>query len=970
TGKVARVGLAQQLGLCAIADAISSETDSFEVPRTNTEIALAGIWQSLIRQERIGRFDNFFRLGGDSLVAAQIISRIQRDLKATISPVDFFDGPTVAELAARIDGVIRTQTTSRFVDLEPVPRGTAFQLSFAQRALWFLDQLEPDRWLYNRSEGRRFAGVIDLPALEQSLNQIVHRHEALRTCFPLIGDVPMQVIAPAQPITLSVIDLCHLPNSEFDIQVRRLAREEARRPFDLACGPMLRATVFKGSAADHVLVITMHHIASDGWSSMIFWNELAAHYNAITAGTIADLPRLPIQYVDYGEWQHRHLQGERLERLQSYWKQQVGSGRLPQLRFFKEPVTPAGPGERRVARRLLRLPRAITQGVRILAATEDASLFMGLLAALKALLYRYTGQTDIVVGTLIAGRNAAPMEGVIGNFANLLPVRANLGGNPTFRILVKRVRGVTLQTYEHDDLPLSMLADILRARQTINLGFPFEVMVNLRNFPSQPTELTGLNTTEFRYDDGMVRCPLSLEVIENADGLSCIFEFDTDRVDKETMERIPREFQALLEAVVADPDQPIDAIRFSDTIVLGHMETSRPRAAVDDPSGNGIPHGFEAQAEPKPDAPAVSREGIGFSSVNSDSNAYAFPLSFAQQRLWFLHQLDPKSANYNISAAFRLNGNLDIAALQQSFDSLIQRHEALRTSFSIRDGEPMQIVHPASPTALSITDLRHVQISQREHILERHLQDHASQPFDLDQGPLFRIGVIKISKDEHVLHLSMHHIISDGWSMGVLFKELAALYSAHRAGKSSPLPDLPIQYADYAIWQRDWLQGENLDSELSYWRKQLDGLSTLQLPTDHPRPPAQTYRGSSQSMELAAELSQALKGLSQREGVTLYMTLLAAFQTLLCRYCGQQDIVVGSPIAGRNRQETEGLIGFLVNTLLLRADLSNNPSFRQLLTRVRQVALDAYDHQEIPFEKLVEELKPDRSLTTSPLFQV
>ena len=206
--------------------------------------------------------------------------------------------------------------------------------------------------------------------------------------------------------------------------------------------------------------------------------------------------------------------------------------------------------------------------------------------------------------------------------------------------------------------------------------------------------------------------------------------------------------------------------------------------------------------------------------------------------------------------------------------------------------------------------------------------------------------------------------------MSVLFKELTALYSAHHAGKPSPLPDLPIQYADYAIWQRNWLVDEELERQLSYWQRQLDNLPTLQLPTNRPRPMLQTFRGSSQSVELSGQLSRAITDLSQHEGVTLFMTLLAAFQTLLCRYCGQQDIAVGSPIAGRTRQETEGLIGFFVNTLVLRTDLSNNPSFRQLLNQVRQAALDAYDHQEIPFEKLVEELNPDRSLTTSPLFQV
>jgi hypothetical protein len=300
---------------------------------------------------------------------------------------------------------------------------------------------------------------------------------------------------------------------------------------------------------------------------------------------------------------------------------------------------------------------------------------------------------------------------------------------------------------------------------------------------------------------------------------------------------------------------------------------------------------------------------------------------------------------------------------------LIQRHESLRTTFEIYDNEPAQIVHAEATVALTRSDLPAVDRHCEEKLINL-LQRNTTEPFDLEHGPLFKVHIIQIADDGHVLALNMHHIVSDGWSMGVMLRELAALYHAHLTGAPDPLPELPIQYADYSVWQRDWLQGDNLDNQLAYWKKQLDDLATLQLPLDHPRPHTQTYRGARQIGELSAPLVQALKALCQREGVTLFMTLLAAFQTLLSRYCGQDDIAVGAPIAGRNRQETEGLIGFFVNTLVLRADLSGNPSFRELLARVRQLTLDAYDHQDIPFEKLVEELHPERNPSLSPLFQV
>ena len=346
------------------------------------------------------------------------------------------------------------------------------------------------------------------------------------------------------------------------------------------------------------------------------------------------------------------------------------------------------------------------------------------------------------------------------------------------------------------------------------------------------------------------------------------------------------------------------------------------------------------------------------------------PLSFAQERLWFLDRLDPDSPTYNVPAAFRLAGDLNLNALEQSLNEVVRRHEVLRTVFATVNGNPVQKILPSLAIALTPIDISQQPENERQPALQSLLKEEAERPFDLSRGPLIRARLWHLAPHDHVLALNLHHIVSDGWSMGVLFRELSALYQAYRSGEPSPLPELPIQYADYAIWQRNWLQGENLDIQLSYWRKQLDGLSTLQLPTDHLRPPVQTYRGASQSLELSAQLSQAIKGLGRREGVTLFMTLLAAFQTLLCRYCGQQDIAVGTPIAGRARQETEGLIGFFVNTLVLRADLSNNPTFKELLRQVRETTLEAYTHQDLPFEKLVEELHPERNPSISPLFQV
>ncbi|HEX8846857.1 MAG TPA: condensation domain-containing protein [Pyrinomonadaceae bacterium] len=347
------------------------------------------------------------------------------------------------------------------------------------------------------------------------------------------------------------------------------------------------------------------------------------------------------------------------------------------------------------------------------------------------------------------------------------------------------------------------------------------------------------------------------------------------------------------------------------------------------------------------------------------------PLSYAQQRLWFLDQLEPGNSSYNISANLRLNGPLSVSAMERSVGEMVRRHESLRTTFAEVEGQPVQVIAQPTAVRLPLRDLSHLPDQQREAETLRLAAEEARHPFDLSQGPLLRVTLLRLSEQEHVLLVTMHHIISDGWSMGVMVGELTSLYAAFLGGKSSPLAELEIQYPDFAAWQREWLTGERLDAQLSYWREQLAGAApVLELPTDRPRPLVQSSRGARQEFRIEEGLSRQLKELSQREGCTLFMLLLAAFQVLLYRYSGQEEISVGADIANRNRKETEGLIGFFVNMLVMRTDLSKTPTFRELLGRVREVALGAFAHQDLPFEKIVEELRPERKTSHSPLFQV
>ncbi|MBC1218414.1 condensation domain-containing protein, partial [Nostoc sp. UCD120] len=347
------------------------------------------------------------------------------------------------------------------------------------------------------------------------------------------------------------------------------------------------------------------------------------------------------------------------------------------------------------------------------------------------------------------------------------------------------------------------------------------------------------------------------------------------------------------------------------------------------------------------------------------------PLSFAQERLWLLNQLEPDSPFYNEQTALKLHGQLNVVALEQSFNKIIERHEVLRTNFHTINEQPVQVIADSLTLSVPVVDLTELPESEREIACQQLAKMQAAQAFYLASSPLIRACVVKLKELEYALLLTVHHILVDGWSTGILMRELATIYSALCNNLSPELPELPIQYADFAIWQRQWLQKEVLQTQLDYWKQLLKNAPTLlELPTDRPRPAIQNYRGAVQYIELSNELSQAITNFSRQEGATLFMTLFAAYVTLLYRYTGSDDIVVGTPIANRDRLELEGLIGFFVNTLVLRTDLSGNPSFQQLLSRVRQRILQAYAHADLPFDELVKALQPQRDLSYTPLFQV
>ena len=1423
----------------------------------------------------------------------------------------------------------------------------AFPLSFAQQRLWFFEQLNPDNFTYHIPAAVRLTGTLDATSLDRSLNELVKRHEVLRTAFKIINGQPVQAIASNLELKLAEIDLRSLPETERDREVEQLIAAETQQAFDLSQAPLLRAKLLHLTDSNWLLLLSTHHIIFDGWSMGIFIQELATLYQAFCTSKPSPLSEQSVQYADFASWQRQWLQGEVLETQLAYWKKQLG-GNLPVLNLPTDRPRSAVQTFQGAVHKFT-IPKAITEEIAQLSQREGVTLFMTLLAAFKTLLYRYTGQEDILVGSPIANRNRREIEELIGLFANTLVFRTDLSSNPTFKGLLGRVREVALGAYNHQDLPFEKLVEILQPERDLSHNPLFQVLFSLRNVRTPQIKLPGVTLSSLEIERKTARFDLALDLEEGLEGINGTLEYSQDLFDASTARRIAGHFLTLLESIAANPEQrlsnlplltkseqykllfewnntqskfpknkcihelfeaqaeltpdaiavvfqhecltyrelnekannlasylqkvgvnpevlvgiyvdrslemvvgllgilkaggayvPLDpaypperlafmledakisvlltlkkllktlpqnsaslvfldadwegisscdepimglqnssnlayviytsvstgkpkGVQISHASAVNFLSSMRQQLAIADGDvwlavtslsfdiaalelflpittgsrvvvasrevasngeklletltnsgarvlqatpaswkmllaagwqgnnqlkilcggealprqlanqlllrsasvwnlygptettiwstlyqvdrkdesvsigrpiantqiyildrylmpvpvgvfgelhigGAGLSRGYlnrpeltaekfilnpfaedgihasfilhpssfilserlyktgdlarylpdgniefmgrsdhqvkvrgfrielgeieavlsqysavrEAIALVREDNPGDKRlvayivanselktqdselinnlrcylkqklpqymipsafvlleslpltpngkidrrslrepdtntaefesnfadprtpdeqliaeiwaEVLGLERVGIHDNFFELgghsllatqaisrlreallvelplrslfesptvatlsenlsqyraeqklqapaikrasrqgelPLSFAQQRLWFLDQLQPGNPAYNIPAAVRLKGPLNVAVLEQTFQEIIKRHEALRTTFNSVEGRPAQVIISSFNFTLPIVNLRELSQAEREAEAMRLAAEETRQPFDLTKWPLLRVTLLHLDETEYLLLLTVHHIVADGWSMGVLVREVAALYEAFGSGKPSPLPELSVQYADYAVWQIKWLQGEVLEAKLADWKQQLGQiLPPLQLPAKQPRPAVSSDRAEIQNFQLDRQLSEALNALSRQQNVTLFMTLLAALQTLLYRYTNREDIVVGTDLANRTQVETEALIGFFVNILVLRTDMRGNPTFRQLLDRVREVTLKAYAHQDLPFDKLVEELRPDRTLSQTPLFQV
>ena len=622
-------GKVDRRALLDAGEAIPAVESEYAPPRTPTEEALAGIWAEILHMDRVGVEDDFFELGGHSLLATRVISQVLNSFHVGVPLRSLFEAPTVAGLAEIIETLISTtgaRVQPSVPPLEPTQRDGDLPLSFAQQRLWFLDRLEMNSPAYNIPIALQMSGTLNQGALRQALQSVIDRHESLRTTFGSVDGSPVQVVSKSWTVELPLRDLSELPEANRDEEVASLAAEEARRPFDLARGPLLRHSLLRLGQEEHVLLLTMHHIISDGWSLEVIGRELGIFYEAFSLGQPADLPELPVQYPDFSVWQRQWLRGEVLESQLSYWKGQLEDAppvlELPADRSRPTVQTYRG------ASHFLTLPKSLGKSIKALSHREGVTLFMTLLAAFQTLLFRYTGQNAIVVGSPIAGRNRVETEGLIGFFVNTLALRTDLSGDPSFRDLLGRAREVCLGAFDHQDLPFEKLVEELHPERDPSRTPVFQAMMTLQGMASQPFKFQGLNVRQLRVESGISKFDLSLYVADRAEGLECTWEYSTDLFDAETIKRWMGHFQTLLEGIVTDPDQRISNLPLLTEPERRQLLVEWNDTQADYPKDKCIHELFEAQVERTPDAVAVVFEDqrLTYRDLNQRANQLAHHL--------------------------------------------------------------------------------------------------------------------------------------------------------------------------------------------------------------------------------------------------------------------------------------------------------------------------------------------------------
>jgi non-ribosomal peptide synthetase component F/thioesterase domain-containing protein len=807
-----------------------------------------------------------------------------------------------------------------------------FPLSPAQERVWQADRENPGDPAYNCAFRWSLKGPLDVAVLEHAFNEIVRRHEILRATVTRIGVDPVQLIAPSVGLKIIVCDVRSLPEAQREAEIERICREEATRGFDIGAGPLIRVSLIQADEQQHFLLLTLHLLIADGWSVRVIIGELQKLYHAFSEGRASPLAELSIQYPDFVVWLRETRAAQAYADQLAYWKSKLTGYRpleIPGDLPFR------GESTRDSDIVSLELARELTDALNGLSNRLGGTMFMTALAAFAVLLHRYTDEADIAIGSELAGRNRTELEGLVGLFINHVVFRTDVSGDPRFSELADRVRDTTLEVFANQDVPFE---DVIAARKAAarkvdgqSCPEPF-VHVNFNcyrafggssNFVLQPSKVDVVPIPSISQG-ALYR--LNFFMVERESGWRLSIDYSKDQYSRQFALRMLDDFRALLEGIAADPERRLSDFVLSAAAVSG--TTSIPVAPAATSDDDGIQNEF-----------------------------YTLPASVVQERFWLLAKLDPASPMFHMRATVRLTGSVSQKALAKSFQSLVDRHEILRTTFAEEDGGLVQVVAGKRVFSLSVVSLAELPEADREAKLQDLLHEEARHPFDLQRGPLFRACLFRLRPDDFVLIITTHHIIADGWSQRVVQDELWSVYEASVGDRPSPLASLPIQYADFAAWQKDWLGSEQATEHLSYWLDQLDGrLKVLDFPTDRAPALSMTSSGGIESFAVPEDLLLALKKTSKSENVTMFTLTLACFAILIFRCSNQANMVIGSPVANR-RQETEALIGPFAGPIPFRFDLSDDPTLHTVLERVSQTTLEALDHSDLPFEALLKHLR-------------
>lgn len=664
----------------------------FVAPRTATEEILVGLWSEVLKVPQVGVHDNFFDLGGHSLLATQVMSRLPKLLRVELPLRTLFEAPTVAQLA----GVVETRTGRAYekeadsIPLLPVKRGGSLPLSFAQQRLWVLAQLEPHGTAYNIPIALRVLGALNLPVLEQSINEVVHRHEMLRTTFGAVEGKAIQIPASSLKVPLPVIDLQHLSFVEREAAVLRLATAEAQRVFELEYGPMLRMSLLQLGQDEHILLVTLHHIVSDAWSAHVLVREVTALYTAFAAGRPSPLQPLTIQYADFAAWQRQWLSGDVLEKELRYWKDRL-KGDLPVLALPTDHLRPAVQTFNG-ASISHKVSSALMLRIKELSRTEGVTLFMTLLAAWYLLLNRYTGQNDILVGSPIANRTRQEIEGLIGFFVNTLVLRVDLSGNPTVKEFLERVRTLCLDAYSHQDVPFEKLVEVLQPARDVSYSPLFQVMFDLQNAPVSDMDIPGLRIMPVEIENKTSKVDLSLSIQEGGQELTVSIDYNTDLFEAQTIERMLGHFQTLLESMVAEPEACVSKLSFLTTDERNTVVTGWNETAMAYPEIGWLPEAIAAQAARTPEARAVT--------LDDHTLTYAELLARATQ---LAQQLRQQGVGPDMLVGVAMERSLELVVallgiLQAggAYLPLDPDYPAERLAFMLADARPVLLLTQAS----------------------------------------------------------------------------------------------------------------------------------------------------------------------------------------------------------------------------------------------------------------------------------